>query len=157
MPYLDPENVFPKRLGLMNGNTLVIEYYNLAKDKFKKHPIPFDPSADPQAVIEAIFKDQKHQPYLKKVDPKHLRAVLQGKAIPPPPQRAQPPPPPRHDYGQFAEDVPAQVQPQQPIYHPPVEERIIHEAVPIIPPKKETILPPAPEIKQPAKAPVAKK
>ena len=44
MPILDSESIYPKRLGLMKGNILVLEYYNIAIDKFKKHPIPFDSS-----------------------------------------------------------------------------------------------------------------
>ena len=43
--YINPEQIFPKRLGVMNGNTLVLEYYNLAKDKFKKHLMPFETSS----------------------------------------------------------------------------------------------------------------
>ena len=39
--YLDPEQIFPKRLGLMHGNTLVLEYYDLSRDRFKKHLIEF--------------------------------------------------------------------------------------------------------------------
>lgn len=79
--YLNPENIFPKRLGLMYGNTLVLEYYDVGRDKFKRHPIPYDPSADPKALIDEIYKNPKHLPYLKKVDPKHLRAVLEGHPI----------------------------------------------------------------------------
>jgi hypothetical protein len=30
-------------MGIMNGNTIVIEYYDLGRDKFKKHPIPYNP------------------------------------------------------------------------------------------------------------------
>ena len=44
--------------------------------------MPYDPSLDAKTVIDQIFKDVKHIPYLKKVDPKHLRAVLEGHAIP---------------------------------------------------------------------------
>lgn len=42
MPRLDSENIYPKRLGVMNGNQIILEYYNFAIDKFKKHAIPFD-------------------------------------------------------------------------------------------------------------------
>lgn len=81
MPFLNPENIFPKRIGLMQGHTLVLEYYDLSRDKFKRHPMPYDPSLDTKTAIDNIYKDAKHIPYLKKVDPKHLRAVLEGRAL----------------------------------------------------------------------------
>lgn len=41
--HIDPEKIYPKRLGTyQGGNALVLEYYNLASDKFKKHVIPLD-------------------------------------------------------------------------------------------------------------------
>lgn len=41
--HIDPDKIFPKRLGTyQGGNALVLEYYNLASDKFKKHVIPLD-------------------------------------------------------------------------------------------------------------------
>lgn len=64
----------------MNGNTLILEYYNLTKDKFKRHPIPFNPLNDVKIIIEDIFKNVKHIPYLKKIDPKHVKAVLEGQS-----------------------------------------------------------------------------
>jgi hypothetical protein len=79
--YLNPESIFPKRLGLMQGNTLVVEYYDLSSDKFKRHPIPYDPASDIKTILDDIFKNGKHVPYLKKVDPKHLKAVLEGQSI----------------------------------------------------------------------------
>jgi hypothetical protein len=79
--YLNPECIFPKRLGLMHGNTLIVEYYDLTRDKFKRHPIPYDPHADIKAVIDEIYKNAKHFPYLKKIDPKHMKAVLEGQAV----------------------------------------------------------------------------
>lgn len=40
---IDPDKIYPKRLGTyQNGNALVLEYYNLALDKFRKHVIPLD-------------------------------------------------------------------------------------------------------------------
>ena len=40
---INPDNIYPKRLGTyQGGNALVLEYYNLATDKFKKHVIPLD-------------------------------------------------------------------------------------------------------------------
>jgi hypothetical protein len=81
MSYLNADSIFPKRLGIMNGSILVLEYYNLAKDKFKKHSIPFNSSSDSKSIIEEIFKNPKHFPYLKKVDPKHIRAVIEGRAL----------------------------------------------------------------------------
>ena len=45
MPTLiDPDQIYPKRMGIYRSNSLVIEYYNMEKDCFKKHLIPFDPS-----------------------------------------------------------------------------------------------------------------
>ena len=46
--FLDPEQVFPKRMGIMHGKVLVLEYYDLARDKFKKHLIEFDSSEEPK-------------------------------------------------------------------------------------------------------------
>lgn len=60
----------------MNRNILVLQYYHLGKDKFKKHLIPFDLSKNNKEVIEEILKNPKHAAYLKKVDPKHLLSVL---------------------------------------------------------------------------------
>lgn len=41
--HINPDNIYPKRLGTyQNGNALVLEYYNLGTDKFKKHVIPLD-------------------------------------------------------------------------------------------------------------------
>ncbi len=79
--YLDPDQIFPKRLGLMNGNTLVLEYYHLGKDKFKKHLIPYEITKEAKTIIEDIFKNTKHALYLKKVNPKHVRSVLEGNVI----------------------------------------------------------------------------
>lgn len=79
--YLNPENIFPKRLGIMHGNTLVVEYYDLSRDKFKRHAIPYDPTAEVKTILDEIYKNSKHVPYLKKVDPKHLKAVLEGHRI----------------------------------------------------------------------------
>lgn len=73
---LDTEQVFPKRLGIMHGNTLVLEYYHLQKDKFKKHAMPFETGKDPKLIVEELFKSPQHAPYLKKVNPKHVRSVL---------------------------------------------------------------------------------
>ena len=40
---INSDNIYPKRLGTyQGGNALVLEYYNLATDKFKKHVIPLD-------------------------------------------------------------------------------------------------------------------
>lgn len=83
MAYLNAEGIFPKRLGIMNGSTLVLEYYNLAKDKFKKHQIPFNVGSDPKTIVEEIFKNPKHFVFLKKVDPKHVRAVIEGRGVSP--------------------------------------------------------------------------
>jgi hypothetical protein len=71
--FIDSEKIFPKRLGIMKGNILVLEYYNLAKDKFKKHQIPFDPNSDSKIMIEEIYKNSKHAPILKKIDPQHIK------------------------------------------------------------------------------------
>jgi hypothetical protein len=60
----------------MHGNTLVLEYYDLTKDKFRKHLMQFEVGSDPKLIVEEIFKDAKHVPYLKKVNPKNVRAVL---------------------------------------------------------------------------------
>jgi hypothetical protein len=68
-------------MGLMNGNTLVLEYYHLGKDKFKKHLIPYDVSKDPKTIVEDIYKNPKHAPYLKRVNPKNVRLVLEGNKI----------------------------------------------------------------------------
>jgi len=65
----------------MNGSTLVLEYYNLAKDKFKKHLMPFDSSTETKHIVEQIFKNPKHIPFLKKVNPKHITSVLEGQKI----------------------------------------------------------------------------
>ena len=44
MPTLiNPEHIYPRRLGIYRFNSLVIEYYNFEKDVIKKHVIPFDP------------------------------------------------------------------------------------------------------------------
>lgn len=79
--YLDPDQIFPKRLGLMNGNTLVLEYYHLGKDKFKKHLIPYEVTKEAKIVVDEIYKSAQHAPYLKKVNPKHVRSVLEGNVI----------------------------------------------------------------------------
>jgi hypothetical protein len=79
--YLDSENIFPKRLGVMNGNTLVIEYYELTRDKFKKHAISYNPQEEVKSIIDEIYKSAKHVPFIKKIDPKHLKAVLEGHSI----------------------------------------------------------------------------
>lgn len=81
MAYVSADSIYPKRLGIINGNTLVIEYYNLAKDKFKKHAIPFNSTSDPKSIVEDIFKNPKHLLYLKKVDPKNVRAVIEGQSV----------------------------------------------------------------------------
>lgn len=65
----------------MNGNTIVIEYYDLTRDKFKKHPIPYNPQEEVKSIVDQIFKDAKHIPFIKKVDPKHLKAVLEGQPV----------------------------------------------------------------------------
>jgi hypothetical protein len=82
MTHINADVIFPKRLGIMNGSTLVLEYYNLAKDKFKKHQIPFNGS-DSKTIVEEIFKNPKHFVFLKKVDPKHVRAVIEGRDVSP--------------------------------------------------------------------------
>lgn len=79
--YIDPNNIFPKRMGIMNGNTIVIEYYDLGRDKFKKHPIPYNPLDEVKLTVDEIFKNSKHFPFLKKIDPKHIRSVLEGNPI----------------------------------------------------------------------------
>ena len=81
MPYITADDIYPKRLGLMKGNILVLEYYNIANDKFKKHPIPFNPLNDPKETIDEIFKDPKHLPFLKRVNPKDIKAVIQGRTV----------------------------------------------------------------------------
>lgn len=43
--------------------------------------MPYDPSLDTKTAIDSIYKDTKHIPYLNKVDPKHLRAVLEGRTL----------------------------------------------------------------------------
>lgn len=43
--------------------------------------MPYDPSLDAKIIIDNIYKDVKHIPYLKKVDPKHLRAILEGRTL----------------------------------------------------------------------------
>lgn len=65
----------------MNGNTIVIEYYDLTRDIFKKHPIPYNPQEEVKNIVDQIFKDAKHIPFIKKVDPKHIKAVLEGQPV----------------------------------------------------------------------------
>jgi len=65
----------------MNGDTLVLEYYYLLSDKFKKHAISFNPQNDAKTNIEEMFKNSKHIPFLKRVDPKHIKAVLEGQRL----------------------------------------------------------------------------
>jgi hypothetical protein len=79
--YIDPNNIFPKRMGIMNGNTLIIEYYDVSRDKFKKHPIPYNPLDEVKLTVDQIFKNSKHFPFLKKIDPKHIKAILEGNPI----------------------------------------------------------------------------
>jgi hypothetical protein len=65
----------------MNGNTLIIEYYDVSRDKFKKHPIPYNPLDEVKLTVDQIFKNSKHFPFLKKIDPKHIKAILEGNPI----------------------------------------------------------------------------
>lgn len=65
----------------MHGNTLVLEYYDLTKDKFKKHLMPFEVGTEPKTIVEQMFKNVKHVPFLKKVNPKNVRAVLEGNTV----------------------------------------------------------------------------
>ena len=69
MPTLiDPEQIYPKRMGMYRG-ALVIEYYYLERDCFKKHLIPFDGSENPNKIVENILKNPKHAVFLRKVAP----------------------------------------------------------------------------------------
>ena len=49
--FLDPELIFPKRLGLMHSNILVLEYYDLTRDKFKKHQMHFQAGGDAKTIV----------------------------------------------------------------------------------------------------------
>ena len=66
--HIDPDKIYPKRLGTyQNGNALVLEYYNLASDKFKKHVIPLDHTKSAKENLDAIYKNPKHSILLRKV------------------------------------------------------------------------------------------
>lgn len=76
--YTSPQNIYPKRLGLYQGNYLVVEYYNLQQDKFKKHLIQFDPSIGPDKNLEEMLRNQKHSIFLRKIESKYIKKVLKG-------------------------------------------------------------------------------
>lgn len=78
MPSIDPEQIYPKRVGTYKGS-LVIEYYNLEKDCFKKHLIPYDSSETIDKIIENILKNPKHSVFLRKVAPHLLKSAITGK------------------------------------------------------------------------------
>lgn len=81
MPSLiDPEHIYPRRIGLYRGG-IVLEYYNLEKDCFKKHVIPYDSSDSSDKIIENILKNPKHSVFLRKVAPHHLKQVLSGQRV----------------------------------------------------------------------------
>lgn len=47
------DTIYPKRIGIAKGrDALVIEYYSLAKDCFKKHAIPFNSSRDAKTIVK---------------------------------------------------------------------------------------------------------
>jgi hypothetical protein len=76
---INADNIYPKRLGTyQNGNALVLEYYNLDLDKFKKHVIPLDHTKDVKENVKSILKNQKHALLLRKVDAKYLEAAIMG-------------------------------------------------------------------------------
>ena len=66
--HINPDNIYPKRLGTyQGGNALVLEYYNLTTDKFKKHMIPLDRSKSIKENVDEIYKNPKHGILLRKV------------------------------------------------------------------------------------------
>ena len=66
MPTLiNPEHIYPRRLGIYNYSSLVIEYYNFEKDVIKKHLIPFNPSESAKKNLEIILKNPKHSIFLR--------------------------------------------------------------------------------------------
>ena len=78
MPTLiDPDSIYPKRIGLYRG-ALVLEYYNIERDCFKKHIIPYDGTHPPDKIVENILKNPKHAVFLRKVAPEHLKVALSG-------------------------------------------------------------------------------
>jgi hypothetical protein len=80
--HIDPEKIFPKRLGnYQNGNALVLEYYNLATDKFKKHVIALDRGKSVKENVDEIYKNAKHGMLLGKVEPKYVEAVIKGESF----------------------------------------------------------------------------
>lgn len=80
MPTVDPEQIYPKRMGTYRGS-IVIEYYNLEKDCFKKHLIPYDSSENVDKIIENILKNPKHSVFLRKVAPHHLKEAITGRRV----------------------------------------------------------------------------
>jgi hypothetical protein len=64
-----------------NGKALVLEYYNLAMDKFKKHLIPLDHSKSAKENLDMIYKNPKHGVLLRKVEPKYVENVLKGESV----------------------------------------------------------------------------
>lgn len=50
MPLIDPDKIYPKRIGIHRG-AIVLEYYNLEADKFKKHLIPLERSSTSQKNV----------------------------------------------------------------------------------------------------------
>jgi hypothetical protein len=81
MPYLiDPEQIYPRRLGLYRG-ALVVEYYNIDKDTIKKHLIQFDNDSleSVDKIVENMLKNPKHSVFLRKVQPNDIKKVLSGR------------------------------------------------------------------------------
>lgn len=82
MPTLiDPENIYPRKLGLYRESNLVLEYYNFETDKIKRHVIPFSISESASKNVELIMKNPKHAVFLKKVSIEHLEQVLIGSSF----------------------------------------------------------------------------
>ena len=76
--FSNSDQVYPKRLGIYKDNYLVLEYYHLTEDKFKKRLIPFDANISAGKNVEIILRDPKHSPFLKKIEAQHLEKIIKG-------------------------------------------------------------------------------
>ena len=65
--WLNPEHIYPMKLGIYRNSALVIQYYILSEDKFKKHLIPFNNHDSPDQILDSILRNPKHAPFLRKV------------------------------------------------------------------------------------------
>ncbi len=54
----------------------MLEYYNLATDKFKKHVIPLDRAKSVKENVDEIYANPKHGMLLGKVERKYLESVI---------------------------------------------------------------------------------